>query len=62
MHMVMCNLCERTFFIEIKSANFNKDAKKIRDAITPPCRFNYIGGSDGFTILAMAVFADQPDK
>ena len=33
--------------------------RKIRDAITLPCRFSYIGGSDGFTVILSLVVADH---
>jgi hypothetical protein len=46
-HIELC-ICAKTIFFQ-RNCYFNF-RQKIRDAITPPCRYlYYIGGSDGFT-------------
>ncbi len=46
-HIELCICAKRSFSKETATLTLDK---KIRDAITPPCRYlYYIGGSDGFT-------------
>ena len=49
--MATCIERERSFCYRNKNCKILIGPKKNRDAITLPCRHNYIGGSDGFTIF-----------